>query len=74
MTVTMPETSHEPPTDEQLRQRTRELLRAAESISVELIVQTERLAAAIAIFRAEFVEPLRRELNNDDGYPGTSGT
>lgn len=53
--------------DEAIQIRTRELLKAAESISLELIQQTEKLAAAIELFNREIVEPLRRELTSGDG-------
>ncbi len=81
MTVLMPPESaasiHTTPhevreiSDEDLKLRTRQLLKAAEETSVQLIIQTERLAAAIEIFQQEFIEPLRRELDKSDGTHGT---
>jgi hypothetical protein len=56
-------TSPAPPiTDGQLRMRTEELLRAAENLSMQLQLQTERLAAAIDQFDKEIVSPLRDEV------------
>ncbi len=45
--------------DEQLQRRTMELLKEAERISLDLNLQTERLAAAIEAFGREVVHPLR---------------
>lgn len=53
----------EPPvTDGQLRMRTEELLKAAENLSMQLQLQTERLAAAIDQFDKEIISPLRDEV------------
>lgn len=46
--------------DAELRSRTTDLIRAAENISLELVLQTERLAATIDTYNREVVEPLRR--------------
>jgi hypothetical protein len=51
------------PTDEQLRKRTDSLLAAAEDISLQLRLQTERLAAAIEVFDKEILLPLREREN-----------
>jgi hypothetical protein len=53
----------EPPiTDGQLRMRTEELLKAAENLSLQLQLQTERLAAAIDQFDKDIITPLRDEV------------
>lgn len=51
---------HERPSDDDLARRTQMLLAAAENISHELSIQTERLASTIDIFNREVVNPLRR--------------
>ncbi len=57
-------TDEEPPlTDTQLRDRTDDLLKAAERISLQLQLQTERLSAAIELFDREIIIPLR------EGFP-----
>jgi hypothetical protein len=56
---------HSPLTDAELQSRTRDLLAAAASISMELVLQTERLAATIDSFNRQIVTPLR-ELNQTD--------
>ena len=56
--------SEEPPlTDMQMAERTANLLKAAEQISLQLQLQTERLSAAIELFDREIIIPLR------EGFP-----
>lgn len=45
--------------DADLERRTNDLLHKAESISMELRLQTERLAATIDLFSRDVVDPLR---------------
>lgn len=49
--------------DAEMQKRTRDLLEAAERISLQLAVQTERLAAAIDMFDRDIIRPLREGLN-----------
>jgi hypothetical protein len=51
--------------DEQLKRRTIDLLVAAEKVSLQLQLQTEKLAAAIALFDREIIVPLREGLTDD---------
>ncbi len=54
-------TELEPPlSDKQLRSRTEALLKAAIDISLQLQVQTERLAVAIDAFDRDIITPLRK--------------
>lgn len=50
--------------DAALHQRTQDLLRTAEKISLQLQLQTERLAAAIEVFDREIIAPLREGLQD----------
>lgn len=52
--------------DDQLKIRTEELLRSAERISKELVMQSERLADAIDSFEREIITPLRERLNDHE--------
>lgn len=52
-------------TDDQLKRRTQDLLIAAEKVSLQLQLQTEKLAAAIALFDREIIVPLREGLTDD---------
>jgi hypothetical protein len=54
--------------DEQLRRRTAAILEAAQRISSELTLQTERLAAAIDAFDRSIIAPLGEVLGRD-GIP-----
>lgn len=49
--------------DGDLRRRTRELLLAAEAVSLELAVQTAQLNSAIDQFNREILHPLREALH-----------
>ena len=49
-----------PLTDDELRERTQSLIDAAKNISVELMLQTERLATTIDTFNREVIEPMRQ--------------
>jgi hypothetical protein len=64
MVADMSESSQPPLSDEQLRTRTEALLKAAESVSHQLQLQTERLAAAIALFDRDIIVPLREGLQD----------
>ncbi len=55
----MTDTCESVPSDDELRQRTEALLKAAEGISLQLQLQTERLSAAIELFDREIIIPLR---------------
>lgn len=62
MAVGVPVPSNEsqgPVTDEQLKERTRNLLAAAEQVTQQLALQNEQLAATISRFDREIVQPLR---------------
>lgn len=52
----------EPLSDDDLRRRTEALLLAAERVSMQLVLQTERLADAIEQFDKEIIKPLRKGL------------
>ncbi len=56
-------------TDEELAARTRQLLFAAQNISRELALQTERLATTIEVFHREVVDPMRDLHGGDDDRP-----
>lgn len=49
-------------TEQDLRSRTEHLLLAAEKVSIQLVLQTERLAEAIDLFDREIIAPLREGL------------
>lgn len=55
-----------PLSDVNLRNRTEALLKAAMDISLQLQLQTERLAAAIDLFDRDIITPLRKELRSDE--------
>lgn len=55
-----------PLSDVNLRNRTEALLKAAMDISLQLQLQTERLAAAIDLFDRDIIMPLRKELKPDE--------
>lgn len=46
--------------DQEVASRTQYLLQAAEQISAELTLQTEKLAGTVSLFNREVVEPLRK--------------
>jgi hypothetical protein len=54
--------------DEALRLRTKELVFAAQKLSSELLVQTEKLNAAIDVFNKEYIDPLREGLESGDDF------
>jgi hypothetical protein len=61
-----PDQETEPLSDQQLRDRTSALLRSAERVSLQLSMQTEKLAAAIDMFDREIITPLRKGLGHDE--------
>lgn len=49
--------------DVDLRRRTEALLASAERVSMQLVLQTERLAEAIELFDRDVISPLRKGLS-----------
>lgn len=51
--------------DDDLKRRTEELLRNAERISMQLVIQTKLLSEAIDSFDRDIIAPLRKGLRPD---------
>ncbi len=64
MTVTMSGSTADL-TDEEISRRTRDLLREAEQVSLNLRLQTERLAAALAQFDSTVLGPRQGRVSED---------